>query len=1051
MLSKKYFTRAKKPLVDLPNLIEFQKNSYQWFFQKGLKELFDEISPIKDFTEKELELTFNGYSIGQPNYDDYYAKDHNLSYEAPLRVNVALVNKKTKEKKEQEVFFGNIFLMTLRGTFIINGVERVIVSQLARSFGVYFNAVTFRGKNYFGAKIIPSRGSWLEIQTEPSGVIYAKIDRKRKFPITSLLRFFGLIKDEDIEKAFKDIDKGEISFIKETLKEDAAKTQDESALEIYGRLRPGEPATPDVAREFISRMFSKERYDFSLSGRYRLNRRLGLSLNNIEKVSRTLTLEDLKAIIGNIIKLNNDPQARPDDIDHLGNRRIRGVGEIFQQRLRLALIRMKAIIQDRMSTFDRDGLTPLQLVNPRPFTIAMREFFLTGQLSQFMNQENILSEIEHLRRFSALGPGGLSRERAGIEARDVHSSHYNRICPIQTPEGQNVGLVVSLATFAKVNEFGILETPYLKVDKGRITAEVKYLDAFEEENYNIATASTKYDEKGRILDDLVEARVKGRPSVARKEEIDFIDVSPQQAFSISASLIPFLEHDDATRALMGANMQRQAVPCLRPEAPLVGTGLEGKVARDSGRIIIAEEDGVIKYVDSQKIILSAKNKEKTYKLLNFHRSNDFTLIHQRPIVSLGQKVKKGEVLADCASTDKGELALGKNILVAFMSWAGATYEDSIVISERLVKDDVYTSVHIEEHTCDVRDTKLGPEITTYDIPNVSEERLKNLDEEGIVRIGAEVRTNDILVGKLSPKGEIELTPEEKLLRAIFGEKAKQFKDTSYRLQHGKEGRVIGVKIFSRDRGDNLEPGVIKRIQIEVAQLRKIEIGDKLSGRHGNKGVVSKILKVEDMPFLKDGRPVDIILNPLGVISRMNIGQILETHLGMAAKSLNYQAVCPIFQGALEEEIREEVKKAGYSESGQMDIYDGRTGKLIERSVTVGYIYMLKLKHMVSEKIHMRSIGPYSLITQQPLRGKAQMGGQRFGEMEVWALEAYGAAHILQEMLTIKSDDVVGRIAVHEAIIREEKFKNPSIPASFNVLLNELRGLALEVKLVKNDN
>jgi len=1050
-LPKKYFTKFKKPLVDLPNLIEFQKDSFKWFREKGLKELFEDISPIKDFTEKELELHFIDYSIGEPNYDDQYAKDHNLSYEAPLKTRFSLVNKRTKEKKEQEVFFGNIFLMTERGTFVINGVERVLISQLARSFGVYFNSVFYRGKNYFGAKIIPSRGSWIEIQTEPNGVIYARIDRKRKFLVTSLLRFFNLEKDQDIKECFKERDRGEIKFIDETIKEDPAKSQSEGIAEMYSKIRPGEPASPEAAKEFISKMFSKERYDLSLAGRHRLNRRLGLPLEGIEKMPRNLNLEDLKAVVAKIIELNNNPEAVPDDIDHLGNRRVRGVGEMFQQRLRIAMIKIRAIIQDRMAALEKEGLAPLQLVNPRPFIIAMREFFLTGQLSQFMSQENILSEVEHLRRLSALGPGGLSRERAGIEARDVHSSHYNRICPIQTPEGQNVGLVVNLAIFARVNEFGILETPYLKVDKGRITSEVKYLDAFEEENYSIAAASTKYDEKGKILEELIESRVKGKPAVIHKDEIDFIDVSPQQAFSISTSLIPFLEHDDASRALMGANMQRQAIPCLRPEAPLVATGLEEKAALDSGRLVRAPEEGVIKYADAQKIIFQSKKEEKIYNLLNFHRSNDFTLVHQRPIVSPGQKVNKGDVLNDCASTQNGELALGKNVFVAFLSLAGSTYEDSIVISEKLVRADTYTSVHIEDHICDVRETKLGPEITTYDIPNVSEERLKNLDEDGIVRIGAEVRANDILVGKLSPKGEIELTPEEKLLRAIFGEKAKQFKDTSYRLPHGKEGRVIGIKIFSWDKGDKLEPGITKRIQIEVAQLRKLEIGDKISGRHGNKGVVSKILKEEDMPFLEDGRPIDIVLNPLGVISRMNLGQILETHLGLAAKTLNYQAISPIFQGVSEEEIKEELLKAGYPSSGQLKIYDGRTGELIENNVTVGHIYMLKLKHMVTEKIHMRSIGPYSLITQQPLGGKAQMGGQRFGEMEVWALEAYGAAHTLQEMLTVKSDDVAGRIAVHEAIIRGEKFKNPSLPASFNVLLNELKGLSLDVKLIKKDN
>lgn len=1046
MLPKKYFSKYKKPLAELPNLVEVQTTSFRWFLEKGLKELFREFSPIKDFAEKELELHFLDYSVEKPKYDEYYAKAHNLSYEGPLKVKMRLVNKKTGETQEQEVFFGNIYLMTPRGTFIVNGVERVIVSQLSRSFGLYLNSVSFRGKNYFGAKIIPSRGAWLEIQTEPDGAIYARLDRKRKIPMTAILRALGLKATEEIKKAFADVGKGETNYIEKTLEKDSSQNDLDASVEIYRRLRPGEPATPENAREFFKKIFSKERYDLSPVGRYRLNRRLNLSLENIYEAPRVLGLEDLIAILKKIIELNNTPGAQGDDIDHLGNRRVRTVGEMLESRLRVGLMRVKGIIQDRMATLDPQIITPMQLVNARPFISLLKEFFNTGQLSQFMSQDNLLSEIEHLRRLSALGPGGLSRERAGIEARDVHPSHYGRICPIQTPEGGNVGLVVHMSAFSRLNEFGIIETPYRKVEKGKITEEIEYLDAFEEAQYSIATASANCDEKGVLLDETAEARVKGRPGTAKAEEINYIDVSPQQAFSVAVLLIPFLEHDDANRAMMGANMQRQAVPPLKPEPPLVATGFEEKVAADSGYVLKAKEDGVIKYADASRLTIDYKNGEENIPLLNFVRSNDFTVIHQRPLVKPGNRVKKGEPIADSSSTSEGQLALGQNVLVAFLSWGGATYEDSIVVSERILENDIFTSVHIDEHVIDVRETKLGPEITTYDIPNVSEERLKNLDEEGIVRIGAEVKPGDILVGKITPKGETELTPEERLLRAIFGEKARQLKDTSYRLPVGSQGRAIGIKIFSREKGDKLDPGIIKKIQVEVAQIRKLSGGDKLSGRHGNKGVVSKILKVEDMPRLEDGTPIDIVLNPLGVISRMNFGQILETHLGLCAKKLGYQAINPVFQGATIEEIKEELAKAEISKDGRLKIYDGRTGEEIKEPVAVGYIYMMKLKHMVEDKIHMRSIGPYSLITQQPLGGKAQKGGQRFGEMEVWALEAHGAAHTLQEILTIKSDDVVGRIASHEAIIRGEPIKPPHIPASFNVLINELRGLGLDARL-----
>ncbi len=959
-----------------------------------------------------------------------------------------LTNKELDQVKEQEIFLADFSLMTDHGTFIINGVERVVVPQLARSFGVFFTANDIKGKRYFGAKVIPSRGAWIEIETEADGVIYARIDRKRKIPVTSLLRIFGAKSEKEIEKAFEKKDNGETAFIKKTLEKDTAKSLEDAYIEIYSRLRPGEPSNFESAKNYFDSIFGPARYDISRVGRYRLNHRLGLSLKDIDSAPRVVTLSDLFDIISEIIRLNNTPNAQPDDIDHLGVRRVRGVGELIQQRLRVGMARMKKNIQDRMSTVDPGTLTPAHLINNRPFMATIKEFFATNQLSQFMSQKNILDELEHLRRLSALGPGGLTRERAGFEVRDVHPSHYGRICPIQTPEGPNIGLVVYLAIHARLNEYGILETPYLKVEKGKITKEVVYLNALDESKYNIAHAGVNYNpDTGEILDHKVEARVRSKPSFATKNTIDFIDVCTNQAFSISTSLIPFLEHNDATRALMGSNMQRQSVPCIIPQAPLIATGIEEKAARDSGRLVICGEDGVVDAVDASKISVTGKDgKKKTYELVNFMRSNAFTTIHQRPLVNLGDKVSKGDIMADNYSSDNGQLALGQNLLVAFLSWKGYNFEDAIIISENLVKKNKFSSVHIEKFSVNVRDTKLGPEINTCDIPNVGEEKLKDLDEEGIVRIGAEVMPGDILVGKITPKGEADLTPEERLLRSIFGEKARDVKDTSLRVEHGKRGRVIAVKIFSRDLGDKLEPGIIKRISVEVAQLRRISVGDKMAGRHGNKGVISKILPAEDMPYLEDGTPVDIILSPLGVASRMNLGQILETHLGWAADKLGYQAITPSFSGAKEREIKEELVKAGLPESGKVKLYDGTTGDHFEQKVMVGRIYIMKLDHMVEDKIHMRSIGPYSLITQQPLGGKAQGGGQRFGEMEVWALEGYGAAHNLQEMLTVKSDDISGRAAIYDAIIRGEKFRNPNLPASFHVLLNELKALALDIEL-----
>ena len=1046
-MHKKYFAKYKEPFIPLPNLVEMQLNSFNWFLKEGLKELFHEFSPINDYAGKEFFLEFLDYSIDEPKYDEYYAKANNLSYEVPLKIRVRLTKKETQETKEQDVFLTDMPLMTEHGTFIVNGVERVVVAQLARSFGVYFTINVLRGRNLFGAKIIPNRGAWIEVETDFDGVMYVRIDRKRKIPVTTFLRVFGLKDSKEIEKNFSKVDNGEINYIKKTFEKDDASTVEEAYVEIYKRIRPGELATVENAKELLDDMFSPSRYDFSSVGRYKFNQRLGLPLKDIKSASRTLSLEDLIAVVSEVINMNNNPEAQPDDIDHLGNRRIRAVGEMLQNQLRIGMARMKRNIQDRMSTLDPDVLTPFNLINSRLFSAVLKKFFTTSQLSQFMSQKNTLDELEHLRRLSALGPGGLTKERAGFEVRDVHISHYGRICPIETPEGPTIGLVVHLASYSRLNEYGILETPYRRVKNGVIASEIVYLDASEESKYNIAHSGIEYDKDGKILENEIEARVHGQPGIVLKDKIDFIDVAPQQAFSIATSLIPFLEHDDANRALMGSNMQRQAVPCLQSEAPLVATGIEERAARDSGRLFIADDNGKISHVDATSITLKTKTgKEKNYKLVSFLRSNDFTIIHQRPVVDSGEEVVKGQILADTSASDHGQLALGQNIVVAFLSWNGANFEDAIILSRRLVEKDKFTSVHIEKFSVQVRDTKLGPEITTYDIPNVGEEKLKDLDEEGIIRVGAEVRSGDILVGKISPKGEAELTPEERLLRSFFGEKARDVKDTSLRMEHGKQGRIVGIKIFSRDHGDKLDVGVIKEIHIEVAQIRKVSVGDKLAGRHGNKGVISKILPIEDMPYLEDGTPVDIILNPLGVASRMNIGQILETHLGLAASRLGYQAICPSLNGATDEEIIEEMQKAGWPVDGKVILYDGRTGEPFQQKVTVGSIYMMKLAHMVEDKIHMRSVGPYSLITQQPLGGKAQGGGQRFGEMEVWALEGYGAAHTLQEMLTIKSDDMLGRTSAYEAIVRGERFKNPHLPASFYVLLHELKGLALDVEL-----
>jgi len=1091
--TRRYFT----DIVDaapLPDLIEIQKRSYDWFFREGLKELFEEISPVKDFIGRDLELSFLDYYLDEPKFDEVTAKNKNVTYEAALRVQVRLVNKKTGEIKEQEIYLGDFPLMTDRGTFIINGIERVVVSQLIRSAGVFFTAEMIRGRRYYGAKIIPNRGAWLEIETDPNGILSVKIDRKRKVPISSFLRAFGYGSDQEIFDLFKDVDTGPIKFLENTVAKDVAKDESEGLREVYKRIRPGDLATVENARDLIHKMFfSFDRYDFGRVGRYKLNIRFNFDFPNTKEF-RTLQKQDVIEIVKEVIRLNNT-QRPEDDIDHLGNRRVRAIGELVQNKFRVGLARMERIIKDRMSTLDINTLTPNQLINARPVIGAIKEFFMSSQLSQFMDQTNPLAELEHKRRLSAMGPGGLSRERAGFDVRDVHRTHYGRICPIATPEGPNIGLVGHLASYARVNDYGFIETPFRKVVhdvpndghaavgeiarvdlngivkagekitaahakqlkdtdlktiavKPRATKEVVYLDAFTEERHITAAATTSHDGEGYFLVDRIEARQHGEPAIVPIEELDYLDVSPKQIVSIATSLVPFLEHDDAVRALMGTNMQRQAVSCIRPESPIVGTGVEERAAKDSGQVILAQKAGKIIKVQASEIQIQEDDGNiRTYALRNFFRSNASTSINQKPTVNPGERVAAGDLLADGAATENGELALGQNLVVAFIPWEGGNYEDAILVSERVVADDRYTSIHIEDYVIDIRDTKLGPEVVTRDIPNISEEKLKDLDEEGVVRIGAEVSSGDILVGKITPKGETELSAEEKLLRAIFGEKAKDVKDSSLYLEHGEHGKVVDIKVFSRDKGDKLPAGVIKQIQVSVAQLRKIQVGDKMAGRHGNKGVISRIVAPEDMPYLADGTPVDIILNPLGVASRMNLGQILETHLGFAAKRLGFKVATPVLDGVSEKTIEELLIESGLPKTGKMTVYNGMTGKPFDLPVTVGVMYVLKLNHLVEDKIHQRSIGPYSLVTQQPLGGKAQFGGQRFGEMEVWALEAYGASHTLQEILTIKSDDVTGRSKAYESVIKGEPISRLNVPESFNVLVRELKGLGLEVELI----
>lgn len=1044
-----------KEVLALPNLIEVQRKSYDWFLKKGLREVFHDISPIHDFTGN-LVLEFLDYTLGKPKYSVQECKERDVTYAAPLRVKVRLINKETGEVKEQDVFMGDFPLMTEKGTFIINGAERVIVSQLVRSPGVYFaEQVDPGGKKIYTATIIPNRGAWLEFETDVNDHVFVRIDRTRKVPVTVLIRALGYGSNSIIMDLFEGN-----RHIQDTLTRDNTESEEEALVEIYKRLRPGEPPTVESAKSLLDTLFfDPKRYDLANVGRYKIHKKLNHGVlyreneNGEKKYIRELTPADIIETVKYLLRLM-DGDGEVDDIDHLGNRRLRSVGELLQNQFRIGLSRMERVVRERMTIQNVDVITPQVLINIRPVVAAIKEFFGSSQLSQFMDQTNPLSELTHKRRLSALGPGGLSRERAGFEVRDVHHSHYGRMCPIETPEGPNIGLIGSLSCYARINSYGFIETPYRKVDKEnkRVTDEIVYLTADEEDQYIIAQANVPLDENGYFATEQVNARHGREILKVPADKVDYMDVSPKQVFSVATSLIPFLEHDDANRALMGANMQRQAVPLIKTEAPIVGTGIEYKAALDSGVVVIARNSGVVERVTANEIIIRTdEGKLDTYKLLKFARSNQGTCINQKPIVKKGMRVEAGDVIADGPSTDRGELALGRNVLVAFMPWEGYNYEDAILVSEKLVKNDYFTSIHIEEYECDARDTKLGPEEITRDIPNVGEDILKDLDERGIIRIGAEVRPGDILVGKVTPKGETELTAEERLLRAIFGEKAREVRDTSLRVPHGESGKVVDVKVFSRDNGDELPPGVNQLVRVYVAQKRKISEGDKMAGRHGNKGVIARILPEEDMPFLPDGTSIEIVLNPLGVPSRMNIGQVLECHLGWAARALGYHVATPVFNGASEEDIRNFLREAGLPEDGKITLYDGRTGEPFDNKITVGYVYMLKLAHLVDDKIHARSTGPYSLVTQQPLGGKAQFGGQRFGEMEVWALEAYGAAYTLQEILTVKSDDVVGRVKTYEAIVKGENVPEPGVPESFKVLIKELQSLGLDVKVLSEDD
>ena len=1139
--------------IEMPNLIKVQKDSYDWFVEEGLGEILRDISPIVDYSGNLILEFLDYYMEDKTKYTVEEAKERDATYSTRLHVKVRLINRETGEIKEQEIYLGDFPLMTDSGTFIINGAERVVVSQLVRSPGCYYDSAYDKtGKKIYTSTVMPLRGAWIEYETDANDVFWARVDRTRKIPVTCLLRAIGVTTDEQIVELF-----GEEAKIAATIQKDPIKTQEDALIEIYKKLRPGELPTVDAARNLFNGLFfDPRRYDLAKVGRYKFNKKLSLAsrisgkvafediidpetgevlvekdtviseevaeniqnsginivdvkvddkkvriigngtvnihkfLPNVdvsdlhikeyvnynvlksiidsteedklhdvikerydELIPRHITTEDIIASISYLLNLDNGLGVI-DDIDHLGNRRIRCVGELLQNQFRIGLTRLERVVRERMTIQDLDVVTPQTLINTKPISSSIREFFGSSQLSQFMDQTNPLSELTHKRRISALGPGGLSRERAGFEVRDIHYTHYGRLCPIESPEGPNVGLISALSSFAIINEYGFIETPYRKVDHttGKVTDEVVYMPADEEDKYIIAQASEPLDKDGRFVNDKIKVRMREEITMVDKDRVDYVDVSPKQLVSVAAAMIPFVEHDDAKRSLMGANMQRQAVPLLMPETPIVGTGIEYRAAKDSGITVVAKNAGVVEKVTGDEIIVrNNKDGLDTYKLRKFKRTNGGTCINQRPVVVRGEKVKEGDLLADGPSTKNGEMALGRNVLIAFTTWEGYNYEDAVLISERLVKEDVYTSIHIEEYDCECRDTKLGPEEITRDIPNVGDDVLKDLDENGIIRIGAEVRPGDILVGKVTPKGETELTAEERLLRAIFGEKAREVRDTSLRVPHGEQGTIVDVKIFTRENSDELGPGVNQIIRCYIAQKRKISVGDKMAGRHGNKGVISRILPEEDMPFMPDGTPVDIVLNPLGVPSRMNLGQVLEVHLGMAAKLLGWKVATPVFDGATDEEIREMFREAGYSEDGKTTLYDGRTGDPFDHPVTVGVMYMLKLHHLVDDKIHARSTGPYSLVTQQPLGGKAQFGGQRFGEMEVWALEAYGAAYTLQEMLTVKSDDTVGRVKTYEAIVKGENVPEPGVPEGFKVLIKELQALGLDVRLLSPDN
>jgi len=1040
-----FFTKDDTALP-LPNLIAHQKDSWREFVETGLSEIFAELNPIEDYTGQKLELRFKDYAFEDPKVSDSDAKENNVTFDAPLHATVELTNKVTGEVKEQKIYLGDYPWMTDRGTFVINGTERVVVSQLIRSAGVFFTADSTVGRNYYGAKLIPGRGAWLEFETATNGAMYVKIDRRRKLPVTTLLRALGHSKTSEIKSLFEDIDTGDTKYIEATLEKDPTRGSNEALIEVYRRLRPGDLATVDNARQMIERMFFDfKRFDYSRVGRYKMNQRLGLEVANTTE-NRVFRMDDLIAIIREIIRLNNS-QESADDIDALSNRRVKLVGELIARQFRVGMLRMQRNAMDRMSMSDIETVTPSQLINARPVVAAVREFFTSSQLSQLMDETNPLSELSHKRRLSSLGPGGLSRERAGFDVRDAHPTHYGRLCAVETPEGANIGLVLNLASYARVNEYGFIETPYLKVKNSKVTDEVVYLDASQEATEVIADAGAELSKDGAFANERVSARNGLLPEQVDASEVTYMDAAHKQILGSSAALIPFIEKNRVDRSLTGSAMQKQAVPLLDPESPTVGTGIEAEIAKNTSQLICAEADGEVVRADADEIQVKYKDGVKTYNPIHFTKSNDDRSINQKVRVERGQKVKAGDILIEGASVADGELALGRDLTVAFMPWGGYNMDDAIVLSDRLVKDDALTSINIKDYTVEVRETKLGPEIVTRDIPNVSEDSLRHLDESGIVQVGSEVRAGDVLVGKITPKGEQELSSEERLLRAIFGEKAKDVRDTSQRMNNAGGGKVVGVKIFSRENGHELKAGVLMQIQIFVAQLRKISVGDKLAGRHGNKGVVARILPVEDMPFMEDGTPVDVVLNPLGVPSRMNIGQLFETHLGMAARALGYKVATPPFNGVPNEVISDELEKAGFARDGKTQLFDGRTGEPFEERTTVGVMHMIKLHHMVSDKIHARSTGPYTMVTQQPLGGKAQNGGQRFGEMEVWALEAYGAATTLQEMLTIKSDDVYGRAKAYESIIKDEAIVGPKLPESFNVLVKELQGLGLRVDLL----